>query len=154
MFRNVSEGLYAWYEDNSDLGLIYGALYNWEAIASNKLCPCDWHVPTESEWLELFDYVGGQDIAGGKLKEVGFAHWSSPNTDATDEFSFTALPNGIRFFWGDFNQLYTYSYWWTSTQATSSSSSAVYAHFSYAYDQADLFDYSKFTGIGVRCVKD
>ncbi len=153
-WQNVSEGLYAWYEDNSDLGLIYGALYNWEAVASNKLCPCDWHVPTESEWLELFDYVGGQDIAGGKLKEVGFAHWSSPNTDATDEFSFTALPNGIRFFWGDFNQLYTYSYWWTSTQATSASSSAVYASFSYAYDQADLFDYSKFTGIGVRCVKD
>ncbi len=153
-WQNISGGLYSWYNDDSDLGAIYGALYNWEAVTSNKLCPCGWHVPTESEWLELFNFVGGQDVAGGKLKQEGFEYWDSPNTDATDEVGFTALPNGIRFYWGDFDQLNSYSYWWTSTQATSSSSSAVYSHFSYAYDQADLFDYSKASGMAIRCVKD
>jgi uncharacterized protein (TIGR02145 family) len=86
---------------------IYGGLYDsWEALQYNPsdtgsigttrgICPNGWHIPTEKEWYALRDYLGGSRIAGGKIKESGYAHWTTPNTGATNETGFRALPGGI-----------------------------------------------------------
>src|SRR5690554_6700140 len=68
----------------------YGVLYNWPA--EMNACPDGWHLPSDAEWTELTDYLGGESVAGGKLKETGTTHWASPNTGATNETGFTALP--------------------------------------------------------------
>ena len=86
-----------WYNnDESANRNIYGALYNWYALDTGKLCPSGWHVPSDEEWAILTEYLGGEAIAGGKMKETGLLHWQSPNTGATNSSSFTALPAGFR----------------------------------------------------------
>ena len=87
---------YCYYNlDKDSLGGIFGPLYNWYAVSTGKLCPKGWHVPTESDWQELVDCLGGKDVAGGKLKEIGTAHWQDPNK-ASDAFGFSILPTGFR----------------------------------------------------------
>ncbi|MCX6267928.1 MAG: T9SS type A sorting domain-containing protein [Bacteroidetes bacterium] len=102
------------YDHDPNNSLIYGRLYAWSsamngAASSNTnpsnvqgICPNGWHLPSKSEWQQLAGSFGGSDIAGGKLKETGNAHWISPNTGATDEVGFTALPAGIWAFWDEF----------------------------------------------------
>jgi uncharacterized protein (TIGR02145 family) len=87
----------------------YGVLYNWPAAMAGSassnanpsgvqgVCPAGWHLPSDAEWTELTDYLGGKSVAGGKLKETGTTHWASPNTGATNETGFTALPGGYRY---------------------------------------------------------
>ena len=93
----------------------YGALYNWYTVNTNKICPPGWHVPTNDEWTNLTTFLGGADIAGGKLKETGTAHWQSPNSGATNESGFTALGSGSRYGNGGFNNLKLEGSWWSST---------------------------------------
>lgn len=94
---------------------VYGAFYNWYATSStSNVCPTGWHVPTNDEWTILTDYLGGVDIAGGKLKEAGFDHWASPNTDATNESGFTALCAGLKIGNGSLYGLI--AGWWSSTE--------------------------------------
>ena len=102
------------YDHDPNNSLIYGRLYAWSpamngAASSNTnpsnvqgVCPNGWHLPSKSEWQQLAGFLGGSDIAGGKLKETGNAHWISPNTGATDETGFTALPAGMWAFWDEF----------------------------------------------------
>lgn len=104
---------YSWYEnDKETYGNIYGAIYNWYAVNTEKLCPVGWHVPTQDEWLALEAYLATNE--GGKLKETGTTHWGSPNSGATNETGFTALPGGKRDFYGEFLDLGQYGYWWSS----------------------------------------
>jgi uncharacterized protein (TIGR02145 family) len=74
-------------------------------------------VPTDAEWTILTTYLGGLSLAGGKLKEAGLVHWTTPNTGATNETGFTALPSGMRMAdgTGD-NSLFTHGGWWSSTE--------------------------------------
>lgn len=72
--------------------ITYGARYNWNTVNTGKLCPSGWHVPNDDEWTILTNYLGGDSIAGGKLKEAGTKHWFSPNFGASNESGFTALP--------------------------------------------------------------
>jgi uncharacterized protein (TIGR02145 family) len=91
-------GAYCWYNnDYVNYGSIYGALYNNAAVKdSNGLCPTGWHVSTNSNWVSLTGYLGGLTLAGGKLKEAGTTHWTTPNTGATNDIGFSALPGGYR----------------------------------------------------------
>jgi uncharacterized protein (TIGR02145 family) len=73
---------------------IYGLLYNFYAVKTDKLCPVGWHMPAESKWLALIDSLGGRYVAGGPLKDTGTYYWEMPNTLATNETGFTALPGG------------------------------------------------------------
>ncbi len=87
---------YYWYKNNEYSNKsYYGALYNWFAVNTGKLCPAGWHVPSEKEWLTLTDNLSGEYIASGKLKEVGEEHWMDPNDGATNDFGFTALSGSI-----------------------------------------------------------
>ena len=65
--------------------------YNWYAVNTGKLCPGGWHVPSDAEWTILTDFLGGINVAGGKMKEAGLTHWRSPNASATNESNFSAL---------------------------------------------------------------
>jgi uncharacterized protein (TIGR02145 family) len=103
-WANLKSGAYCWANNEESNKTIYGALYNWDAT-TGKLCPVGWHVSTDRDWETLVDYCGGWEIAGGKLKEAGTTHWKSPNTGATNEFGFTALPTGGRSCDGNFSVL-------------------------------------------------
>jgi uncharacterized protein (TIGR02145 family) len=108
---------FCWY-NNDSLGFknIYGALYNWNSVSTELLCPTGWHMPSDDEWKTLMKFLGGQNIAGGKLKETGTLHWSSPNTGATNESGFTALPGGLRDdHHGRFEEPGLKGYWWSGT---------------------------------------
>lgn len=76
----------------------YGALYNWNVIqgTSSLTSSDDWVVPSKANWETLLTFAGGGSVAGGKLKEIGFLHWDSPNTGATNEYGFNALGAGQR----------------------------------------------------------
>ena len=108
---------YCWYGNaeaaNKDT---YGALYNFHTVKTGKLCPSGWHVPTDADWTTLTTYLKGDSIAGSKLKETGTSHWQIPNTAATNETSFTALPAGYRNDSGVFSSIGQSGYWWTSTE--------------------------------------
>ena len=86
---------FSWYNNDSGNKTPYGALYNWFAVDNDKLCPEGWHVPDKTEWVTLFTYLGGPEIAGGKLKEAGTLHWLY-NYGSTNESGFTAMPGGSR----------------------------------------------------------
>jgi len=85
---------YNW--DSSSFSEEYGALYsrNTANIAYLNICPAGWHVPGDHDWIVLENYLGGSNIAGGKMKEIGTAHWDNPNSGATNESGFTSLPGG------------------------------------------------------------
>lgn len=87
---------YCWYNnDATTYKNIYGALYNWYAVKTGKLCPAGWHVPTYTEWTILTDYFGNNQNAYYKLRETGTIHWISPDKEVTNESGFTALSGGI-----------------------------------------------------------
>ena len=108
----------------------YGVLYNWTAAMNGAasssadpsgvqgICPTGWHLPSDAEWTTLTTYLGGLSVAGGKMKEAGISHWTSPNTGATNESGFTALPGGYRGDDGRFANIGILGYWWSSTEGS------------------------------------
>jgi uncharacterized protein (TIGR02145 family) len=150
---NLTTPGYCWYNnDKATYGDTYGALYNWYTVETSNLCPSGWHVPTDAEWTTLTDSLGGTSVAGGKLKEAGTTHWSSPNTGATNETGFTALPGGARFSLGPFYFVGSYGHWWSSTE---DSSTNAWSRNMYC-DNADVdreYNDKKF-GFSVRCLRD
>jgi uncharacterized protein (TIGR02145 family) len=131
---------------------VYGGLYNWYTINTGKLCPSGWHVPTNEDFTELTTYLDGEGVAGGKLKEAGTTHWFEPNTGATDESGFTALPGGYRRYNGVFTSVTFYGYWWSATELIPDSSWDIHM----SNDSAAVVrEYSnKRNGFSVRCLKD
>jgi len=137
---------------NSDSIATFGRLYNWYAVNTGKLAPAGWHVPSEAEWATLQSYLGG-DLAGGKLKETGTTHWNSPNTGATNESGFTALPAGCRTdSGGSFQGMNDFGNWWGATEY-STDASMLYTIFNNG-SNLDISNGSKFLGISVRCIKN
>ena len=131
----------------------YGRLYTWYAIADPRnVCPSGWHIPSMEEWETLKSFLGGDDIAGGKLKETGTTHWLSPNTGATNETGFTALPSGYRGI--SFGGFGTISYWWTSTTVQGLDWTAVSAGTNNEGTSLILETNYKNSGWSVRCIKD
>ena len=150
---NLSTGAYAVYDNNETHADTYGYLYNWYAVNdSRNIAPEGWHVPTDDEWQTLVDYLGGSSVAGGKLKEAGTEHWNSPNTGATNESGFTALPGGCRDDGGGYDGMGYYGYFWSSM---GSSSSYTWGR-ELGYDFSDVFRdyYCKQDGFSIRCLRD
>ena len=134
----------------------YGYLYNWAAVTnSKKLCPAGFRVPSVEDWDELVAFLGGEDIAGGKLKSKRTApnshpYWESPNTGATDSYGFKALPSGYRTSLGLYDDVGYYAQWWTSTEYNADLAHTYYA----SYSDAGLYSgYGrKRAGYAVRCM--
>ncbi len=163
---NNTDGAYCYYNNNENNEAdIYGALYTYAAAIAEDwthdlnsgqgICPDGWHLPTQAEWQELIDYLGGSDIAGGKLKEAGTTHWNSSNEGATNESGFTALPSGTRngYHTGLYNDLGNNCYLWSATES-SINIKAYQLELSNNNQTAALTDYWKSHGLSVRCIKD
>jgi uncharacterized protein (TIGR02145 family) len=136
----------------------YGRLYNWYAVNDTRgLCPVGWRVPTYDDWNQLMTFLGGEDVAGGRLKSTRTApvehpRWDSPNTDASDSENFTALPAGYRTSLGAFDGVGSWAIFWTSDEydasfATTWEISSYDAVLDYSYDR-------KRSGRSVRCIKE
>lgn len=146
---------------NNDEGLVptYGRIYTWYAAMKNSTttrtqgaCPNGWHLPTDGEWTELTNYLGGESVAGGHMKEAGTTHWMSPNTGADNSSDFTALPTGM-YFDGSFQHFrYNVEFW------TSSDSYGPYAWYRILYHNlasvARTNWFEKSTYRSVRCLCD
>ena len=154
---------YCFYNNNSNTD--YGALYTGIAAMNGEgnssanpsgvqgVCPDGWHIPSASEWDQLVSYLGGINVAGGKLKETGTTHWNSPNTSATNESGFTALPGGRRLFdGGAFAGLGESGSWWTTTEDEYGGS--IIMILSYDNDDVSISGAYSPSGKSVRCVMD
>jgi uncharacterized protein (TIGR02145 family) len=144
---------YCWYgNDSTHNGSIYGALYSWHTVNTGKLAPPGWHVPTDSEWTVLTTYLGGESVAGGKLKETGTVHWASPNTGATNETGMALLPGGSRNYIGGWNGITTSGDWWSST--ADNITKAWYRVVNSSGADVVSASWYKYIGLYVRCVKN
>lgn len=148
----LTTGAFTYFEDNPANGVTYGALYNWHAVSSGNLCPIGWHVPSDAEWTTLINFLGGESAAGGKLKELGTTHWNAPNTDATNDSGFTALPAGYLFDNGNYNSLGNVTHWWSSTQSDADSAWDRYVYFQNG--SVTKGNYSKQVFYSCRCLKN
>lgn len=153
-WSNLSSGAYCNYNNTSNTDTIatYGRLYNWFAVNTGKLAPTGWHVPTDAEWTQLTDYLGGKSVAGGKIKETGTTHWADPNTGATNETGFTALPGGYRDYDDGFGSVGVYCVWWSATERSATDAWARDMY--YGSSSVGRLNYSKELGFSVRCVRD
>ena len=141
-------------ENDAGYVSVYGKLYNWHAVDDDrKLCPEGWEIPSHDDWVSLMDYLGGEALAGGRLKEAGTSHWAEPNTGATNDSYFSALPAGYRMSDGNFSSLGFGAYFWTSDEYESPTARLVYMD----KDNASFFHkyiVGKGYGFSVRCIKD
>lgn len=154
---------YCWYDNNENANKeTYGALYNWTAVVSGKLCPTGWHIPSDQEWQTLVLFIDpdaeagfSESVDGGsKLKESGTVHWSEPNDDATNEYGFSALPGGCRLIYNNLNfyGIYEFGFWWSSTEYNDTRIWIV--DMGYNYTNLARYTSAKLNGESVRCVKD
>ena len=153
-WSNLFTGAVCNYNNSPGIELTYGKLYNWYAVSDTRhICPTGWHEPSYEHWTTLATILGGVDVAGCKIKEKGITHWDYPNTGATNETGFTALPGGFRDASGPFLFMGRLTHWWSST-----SNSFLYAWSrGLGADNCVLFavnPYSKRVGFSVRCFKD
>jgi uncharacterized protein (TIGR02145 family) len=158
-WNKLTTGAWCYYDNVASNNAKYGKLYNWYAVSktsngNKNVCPTGWHVPTDAEWTVLTDYLGGESVAGGKMKEVGTSSWYSPNTDATNTSLFTALPGGRFRLIGTAEDEVSglCGYWWSSTE--SSAYYPWYRGLSSGDGSADVEDGSKKDGLSVRCLRD
>ena len=150
----LTTGAWCYYNNDAANGAKYGKLYNWYAVNDLRgLAPKGWHISTDAEWTTLSTLLGGEDVAGGKLKEVGTnKNWRSPNSKATNESGFTALPGGYRNLDGSFSNVVSSGFWWSATVYGSTSAWGRYLD----YNSGNLYGYfgDKRVGFSVRCLRD
>ncbi|MDD5529353.1 MAG: fibrobacter succinogenes major paralogous domain-containing protein [bacterium] len=151
---DLKTGAWCYYRNDTMNGKIYGQLYNWYAVNDPRgLAPKGWHIPADSEWTILIDYLGGDSVAGGKMKETGTTHWKKTNVCASNKSEFSALPGGYRSnHSGGFIDVSHYGYWWSATD-----SNAAFAW--YCFIKGDTINVTrsydcKDCGFSVRCVRN
>jgi uncharacterized protein (TIGR02145 family) len=138
-WENLTTGAWCYYENKTANGTIYGKLYNWYAVAGiyngaslankslrKKLAPTGWHVPSDAEWTTLTTFLGGEEVAGGKMKSI--TPWESPNSWATNESGFTGLPGGCRGYDGTFGTIGNFGIWWSSSEFNTTSAWSRYLY--------------------------
>jgi uncharacterized protein (TIGR02145 family) len=170
-----SDKAYCWHDNSVSARDVYGGLYTWAAAmngassSSNNpsgvqgVCPNGWHLPSDAEWKQLEMYLGmsqadadntgfrGVD-EGGKLKEAGTVHWDSPNTGATNESGFTALPGSDRVQDGGFGRTGIYAHFWTATETGGDNARSRYLD--YLSAGVARGENIKREGYSIRCVRD
>ncbi len=153
-WSNLTGEAYCWYNNELTNKDNYGALYNWYAVNDDRdIAPIGWHVASDAEWTTLTNYMGGVDVAGGKLKETGTTHWEYPNQDATDETGFLALPGGYRENNGFYNFEGISAYWWSSTINNIGNGGW---YFALTWNNGKIYRMANINRVGysVRCIKD
>ena len=149
----LKTGAWCFYNNEPKNGYHFGSLYNWYAVKDPRgLAPKGFHIASDEEWQTLINFLGGEDIAGGKMKETGTRNWAEPNYHATNDSDFTALPGGCRDNLGDFQVIRIKGLWWSNSN----------------FDLKNIFDRelywtiggiyryesNKQLGLSVRCIRD
>jgi uncharacterized protein (TIGR02145 family) len=150
----LTTGAWAHYNNESqfETPLSFGKLYNWYSVTdSRNVCPTGWHVPTYSEWYVLIDYLGGQFVAGGKMKSSDTQYWGGPNTGATNVSGFSGLPGGFRGLDGYFAWFGDQGHWWSSTESDTLSAWCYYLS---SNDYVNPNYGNKPYGMSIRCLRD
>ena len=159
LWYNNTTGAWAYYNNDAANNEKYGKLYNWYTVSPTKngdknVCPTGWHVPSDAEWKVLTDYLGGTNVAGSKMKEVGTTNWTSPNIDATNTSLFTGLPGGYRQpYPGDYIDIGNSGSWW-SYSGEDNTSGSWFRGLNYSNGKAVTGTYYKVAGLSVRCLRD
>lgn len=150
-WMQLTEGAYSYYENDSAHQDTYGNLYNWYVMNDScGICPTGWHVPSKTEWETLINYLGGDWVAGGPMKETGTNNWLAPNTDATNQSGFSGLPGGS---WSNaYGDIGKRAYWWTETGF--SPTGAYYWSVNHNSTISSWNSTPKAYGLSIRCVKD
>jgi uncharacterized protein (TIGR02145 family) len=162
-WANLTTGAWCYYNNDSANGTTYGKLYNWYAVAgihdtdpntpNKKLAPTGYHIPSDAEWTTLTTYLGGESIAGGKMKATGTSLWKAPNTEATNSNGFTGLPGGYRYdYGGTFKNIGGLGFWWSSSE--NSTTNAWYRVLNYGSGGAGRYSRNKGECFSVRCLRD
>ena len=150
---SIEDGAYCVYSNERKYGKRYGNLYNWHAVSDRRgICPQGWHIPSDEEWQVLSDFLGGDKVAGDKMKETGTRHWAEPNSGASNISGFTALPGGGRDEFGQFIVDRYGCHWWSSTISGSVDVRVRSIYFGYGSIMTD--EYHPNSGFSVRCLKD
>ena len=149
---NLSTGAWSYYNNDVSNNAIYGKLYNWYTTLGDTLCPTGWGVPTDAEWTTLTTYLGGESVAGGKMKSIGTAYWVSSNTGATNESGFSVLPGGYRSSVGSFYVIRDNAFFWSASELdfTNAWYRSLYSSNGNVYRN----DFNKSGGASVRCLRD
>jgi uncharacterized protein (TIGR02145 family) len=152
-WASLTTGAWCHYNNDPANDTIYGKLYNWYAVNDPRgLAPQGWHIPTSAEWQCFSISLGGEFVAGGKMKTTGTSRWKSPNTGATNESRFAGLPGGLRSYVGTFASVGTNGFWWSATENGSTDAwvSTLYYNDGMLVTGANL----KKSGLSVRCFRD
>jgi uncharacterized protein (TIGR02145 family) len=154
---NIS-GAWSYYNNDPSNACPYGKLYNWYACADARhLCPSGWHMPNDDEWTTLMDFLGGETVAGGKMKTVGnyvegTGLWFIPNAEATNLSGFSGVPGGFRSNVAGYDYFTGDGKWWSADEFNSSSAPSHYL--SYIAGGFYIESFSKHYGLSVRCLRD
>ena len=170
LWANLTTGAWCYYNNTTANGTTYGKLYNGYAVAGiynaaslaspalrKKLAPTGWHIPTKTEWIQLNDCLGGDDVAGGKMKAIGTLQagtglWEIPNTAANNESGFTGLPGGYRT-----NSIFTdvgkTGLWWSATPVGVNGACTWCNQYNNSVSGRNN-SASNIIGSAVRCIKD
>lgn len=168
-----TSGAYCWYDNNVTYKDTYGALYNWHAVNTDKLCPKGWHVPTDQEWTAMEEYLIANNFnydgttSGHKTaKSLGAKTlWYSTSTvgavgntdfpDYRNKTGFTAFPGGDRYdFNGSFTVMGVVANWWTATEYSNTPTSGLIRSLGFNDTGIGISAFPKGYGLSVRCVKD
>jgi uncharacterized protein (TIGR02145 family) len=152
---NLTTGAWCYYNEDANNGKAYGKLYNWYAVNDSRgLAPIGWHIPSDEEWTSLSDYLGGDHVSGGKLKDTSTKYWYFPNSVTKNGTDFAALPGGFRNYDGFYKFMKSKGVWWSSSERDTSFAWYRFMESNnnalYRYDLGSL----KICGFSVRCVKD
>ncbi len=156
-WQNNTTGAWAYYNNDASNNIKYGKLYNWYVVSpttngNKNICPTGWHLPSDAEWTILIDYLGGETVAGGKMKEVGTTSWNSPNTKATNTSLFTGLPGGDRDYDGNYYHIGINACFWSSTENNANNAWVRLLETNDGY--ASRYYFGKRNGFSIRCIRD
>ena len=154
--KNLNVAAYCWYDNDSVYNKSpYGSLYNFYAVETGLLCPTGWHIPSQDEWKTLVDYLGGKEIAGGKLKDYNGNYWTSPNHCIENHINFTGLPGGYRdAVTGFFNAKGLTGSWWSNRISKENDLKALQITVVNSETSISEAYVYKNGGASIRCVKD
>jgi len=141
---------WCYYDNDPANGQKYGKLYNWYAVNDKRgLAPVGWHVPSDAEWTILSTFLGGEDVAGIKMKST--SGWND-NGNGTTSSGFLGLPGGARYYNGYFSNVGSNGYWWSASEGTESFAwdRKLFNSLSYLFRDVSF----KSHGLSVRCVRD
>ena len=155
-WENLTTGAWCYYNNDPSTEATYGRLYNWYALNDPRgIAPVGYHVPSDSEWTVLTNYLGGESVAGGKMKQVGTTRWLAPNTGATNISGFTALPAGYRYLFGDqFGFIGQQAIFWSSTADTNNPGDFFIRDLEYNLNSVSRYPVNKENGHSIRLIKD